>query len=144
MPLLAGAGAAAFAGAAWLVIGLPFSAPRLMAELERARWPSAPTKPSPLSRASVAGLPLFAVSTGPYATPELKLTLSGVARDPHGAAALIAIGDGPAGWLSVGQTRDGATLISLDRDRAVVDTALGFREIQLANGAAIGSDRGRP
>lgn len=126
------AGVLALAGAGWLVLGLPLSAPAELAALEAASWPTAPGKAAiAAASANGSGLALFAVATGPNATPELKLALNGLARDPHGAAALIAVGDGPPGWLSLGQTRDGATLVGVEADKATVDTALGFREVEL-------------
>jgi hypothetical protein len=126
------AGAVALAGAGWLVLGLPLSSPALLGELERASWPTAP-KPvlAPGPQHPGEGLALFATSSGPNATAEVKVALKGVARDPHGTSALIAIGDGPPGWLPLGQSRDGVTLVSVEADKATVDTALGFREVEL-------------
>ncbi len=126
------AGAVALAGAGWLLVGLPLSSPGLLASLERASWPSEPRAAgSPALKDASVGLALFATSRGPNATAEVRVALSGVARDPRGAAALIAVGDGLAGWLPLGQSRDGVTLVAVEADKITVDTALGFREVEL-------------
>jgi hypothetical protein len=137
LPLLALAGAVALAGGGWLVLGLSLSSPPMLAALETASWPTAlsraPIVPAPRS---APGSALFVTTTGPNATTEIKVTLHGLVRDPHGVEALVQIGDETPGWLQLGQTRNSVTLISVDADTVTVDTPLGFRTVELGKTSA--------
>jgi hypothetical protein len=54
-----------------------------------------------------------------------------VVRTRRRQAALVAINDAPADWLTVGETRDGVTLQAIEGSRIVVDTLLGPVPIQV-------------
>jgi hypothetical protein len=122
----------------WLTLGLWLTEPSGLKPLEAAPWPSPKTAPGAPPPAAKAAPPLFASATGPDAVPEVQFELRGIARGPKDQAALIAIGAAPAAWLSLGATRDGVTLVTVEPTRVVVDTALGFREAQLGAPAAVG------
>jgi len=95
--------------------------------------------------ARLVDAPLFALTTGPKAVHDPAVRLEGLSLSRNRRAALIAIDDKPADWLSVGETRDGVVLRAVSPDGVVVETIIGEREVALAPaatdpGAAGGKD----
>ena len=90
--------------------------------------------------------PLFALSTGPGAAADVAVRLDGLAITPSRRAALISIGGKPADWLEVGATRDGVTLMEVHATKVTLDTAVGFKDIDLWQGptAAAGAPSAAP
>lgn len=99
-------------------------------------------KPSRVSASStdlsarLASTPLFALTTGPGAVAETAVQLQGLAITPVRKAALISIGGKPSDWLELGATRDGVTLMAIQSSKVTVDTATGFKDVGLWDGAA--------
>ncbi len=89
--------------------------------------------------------PLFALSTAPGAA-DVAVRLDGLAITPGHRAALISIGGKPADWLEVGATRDGVTLMEAHPTKVTLDTAAGFKDVDLwqASPAAASSPIGAP
>jgi hypothetical protein len=81
--------------------------------------------------ADLTGAPLFALTTGPGAVSEPVIRLDGLVVTRHRVAALMAIDGAPPAWLSVGQSQGGVTLQQVSSTKAVIETALGVREIAL-------------
>lgn len=79
---------------------------------------------------------IFPVLDGPDAPPDIPVRLEGVARSPGRIAALLAVGGGPAGWLRLGETRDGVTLTEVGSATVTVDTARGPKIVGLGSGSA--------
>lgn len=123
---------------AWFAAGGPAAGSTALApaatELAALRRPR-PSLPD-LWVSDVTGLaaaPLFTLTTGPGAVPEPVIRLAGLARARGRAAALLAINDKPAEWLSRGESRDGVTLQAVTSSSVVVDTVYGEREVTLGD-----------
>jgi hypothetical protein len=80
---------------------------------------------------AAASTPLFAMTTGPGAVPEIAVVLSGIARTPRQTAALLAIDGKPAEWVKEGETKDDVTLTEVQAGKVTIDTPTGEREVQL-------------
>lgn len=142
-PLIVGAGPAGLALAAvtWFLLGgghamttdLDGLDAKLAAIKPRAAHVS--TASSDLS-AHLASTPLFALTTGPGAVAETTVQLQGLAITPVRKAALISIGGKPSDWLELGATRDGVTLMAMQSSKVTVDTATGFKDVALWDGAS--------
>lgn len=81
----------------------------------------------------LAAMPLLVLTTGPGATPEPIIQLAGVVRTRGRVAALVAVNDKPAGWLTRGETKDGVTLQAVLSSSVIVDTVYGTKEIALGD-----------
>lgn len=109
---------------------------------------AARTASAPL--AALNASPLFALATGPHPAADPAVRLDGLARFGGQQSALISVDGKPAEWLARGATRDGVTLIEVRGGRALLDTALGFKEVALgqtsgaAGAASSGSGPGAP
>jgi hypothetical protein len=97
----------------------------------------APSSSAVLSR--LIAKPVFALTTGPGALPDVAVTLTGVAIGPQKTAALISVGGGPVQWLALGATRDGVTLTQVQASKVVVDTPIGFKEVRLWDQVSTGA-----
>jgi hypothetical protein len=73
--------------------------------------------------------PLFALTMGAGATPEVTVRLDGVAIALGRRAALVAVGPKSAQWLTVGQAVDEVKLLEVHPDGVVVDTPTGIRKL---------------
>lgn len=82
--------------------------------------------------------PLFALTTGPGAVPDVTLTLDGLARTPQHVAALVSINGAPDVWLDRGKSASGVTLIDVGDSRITVETALGQKQVEMAQGPPSG------
>jgi hypothetical protein len=136
-PLIAGGALAGLvlAAAVWLVFRLAgaVTAPidDLQLRLATDRPPAAPDAVSNGAAARAVGAPIFALTTGPGAVSDVSVRLDGLAISPRGQSALIAINNQPAGWLALGATRDGVTLLEVHPAKVVLDTAIGFKEVAI-------------
>lgn len=94
---------------------------------------------APVSITPVAGLvasPLFLMTVGPGAVSEPSVRVEGVSVSRRRSAALLSIGDAPAEWMVVGDTRGGVTLLQVGSGGAVVETVLGSKDVALGERAA--------
>ena len=141
-PLILGAAplGLVLAAIAWLLFGAHASA---LARLEGLNSRLVATKTASALNVVVSGAdpaqpalatPLFALSTGPGAATEVAVRLDGLAITPRRRAALISIGGKPADWLEVGATRDGVTLMEVHATKVTLDTAAGFKDVDLWQG----------
>jgi len=90
--------------------------------------------------AEAVSRPIFALTTGPGAVADVTVRLDGLARSSRGGAALLSINGGPAQWLQQGASRDGVTLRDVQSSKVVLATALGGKEVALADQAAPAPD----
>ena len=132
----------------WTAFGGPSAAADRL-EQERARLDAArPARPRaspvPALAAEASSHPLFALTTGPAAVPEVVVRLDGVSRSSTRSAALISIGGAPATWLERGKSFGGVTLVAIGVSTIVLETALGQREVRLAEGPAPDPAGGQP
>ena len=135
------AAAPAVASLIWLAGGLMLPAQDTSQELNdrlSVAQPSPARRPGPLIAPDLSTLlsrPLFAPTP---ASPggQVELHLQGLAQNGGRSAALIAIGDRPAVWVAVGETRDGVTLRRVADGGALVETISGDHSLKL------GGDRG--
>ncbi len=90
----------------------------------------------------ILAAPLFALTTGPGAVSDVVVRLDGVAITPTRKAALVSVNGKPAQWMTIGQARDGVTLVEVQSAKVSLDTATGFKDVGLwdaasgANGSA--------
>lgn len=120
--------------AAWLVFSHGASATQKIGELRsevEALRATAPPTTSAANGLLAAASPIFALTTGPGAVPDIPVQLFGVAKTPDHSSALMAINNKPAGWLELGETRDDITLDEVQADKIVVDTPTGSKEVTL-------------
>ena len=96
-----------------------------------------PTSPF-LLLADASQRPLFALTTGPGAVPDVTLTLDGLARTPQHVAALVSINGAPDVWLDRGKSVSGVTLVDVADTRITVETALGQKQVEMAQGPPSG------
>jgi hypothetical protein len=114
------------AGAAlWLLVGGPGGPDRALDQLSQSGGATARgaavRDASGAAMSVLASRPIFAdAATG---TP--KITLVGVSRTPGRTAALLAIAGGEPRWVTVGETVDGLTLVSVRGAGAVLDSLNG-------------------
>jgi hypothetical protein len=80
---------------------------------------------------SLAGPPLFALSTGPNAVRDPAVSVLGLSRMPGRAAALLAIDGKAPAWLARGESRDGVVLSDVGSGRATLDLALGVKTLRV-------------
>lgn len=80
-------------------------------------------------------MPLFGALEGVDEPRDLVVRLAGLVRSPARTAALIAIGEGPTRWFSIGEEHDGVMLRSVSGGSVTVMTANGEREVPLGAGA---------
>lgn len=144
VPVGLAVGVLAWLGAGGASAGLDrvAQAETLVAALPR---PSRPTGNSTTTAtAELVSTPLFALTTGPGAVQEPSLRLEGLSVTRRRAAALLAIADQPAEWLSLGETRDGVTLQRVLGSKVIVETVLGERELMLGSTTAGRGDPAAP
>ena len=96
------------------------------------REPRMVTKASAVT--SAINSPLFAILGGKGAVSDPAIRLEGVARSPGRIAALLTIDAKPSAWLTLGETRDGVTLVEVLGSKVTVDTVIGIKEIRLGEG----------
>ena len=96
-----------------------------------AALPSLRAQGGETSAPSLAGPPLFAVSTGPNAVKDPAVMVLGLSRMPGRAAALLSIDGQPAAWLARGQVRDGVVLREVESGRASLDLPLGLKDLRV-------------
>jgi hypothetical protein len=80
---------------------------------------------------TLAGPPLFALSTGPKAVKDPAISVLGLSRMPGRTAALVAIDGQPAAWLARGESRDGVILREVGSGRASFDLPLGLADLRV-------------
>ena len=83
--------------------------------------------------------PLFALASGSGAAADVPVRLDGLSITPGRRAALISIGGKPADWLEVGATRDGVTLMEVHPTKVTLDTAAGFKDVDLWQSSPVAS-----
>lgn len=76
----------------------------------------------------------------------LAVRLEGIVRTPSRTAALLSFNGAPAAWMTLGETRQGATLVEVDGTAVLLDTPAGYQEAALGDAppAAIGAGAGEP
>lgn len=128
------------AAAAWTLAGGAGFAQTSIAEAVAAFPAAGARAPRVATTASGVGVainaPLFTILGGKGAAGDPAIRLEGVVRAPGRIAALLAIDAKPSTWLSLGETRDGVTLVEVLGSKVTVDTAIGMKEIRLGEGAA--------
>lgn len=129
--------APAATSALWLLGGVLLPADdRVQGLSERldAATPAAPPSSPPSASAggtALLGRPLFPLAAPTPGSSEAALHLQGLAANGGRSAALVAIGDKPAVWLALGETKDGVTLRRVAREGAVVETMSGDHSLTL-------------
>lgn len=88
--------------------------------------------------AQVISQPIFSLTAGAGAVADAAIRLEGLIRSPGHIVALIGINGAPSDWLSLGQSRDGVTLVDVGATKVTVDTAAGLKDVEL--GGAPGSN----
>lgn len=114
------------AGAAlWLIVGGPGAPGRELDALAKRNapvaLPAAGGEPTDAALSTLAGRPLL--TEGSINLP--RITLAGVSRLPGRAAALVALGGSEPGWIQVGETVEGLTLVSVHSDSVLFDSING-------------------
>jgi len=97
--------------------------------------------PTPSLKQDAAGQALARSLFGSPAGPIAPIVLQGIAITPARQAALLSIGD-KLGWLAVGDSRNGVTLLDVQRSKITVDTAQGAQDISI--GVKANSDAAMP
>ena len=152
----AAAGGLALGAVAWLAFGGSSAAQERLqsarSQLESARL-GVPRADAPqILLADASARPLFALTTGRGAVPDVVLKLDGVASTPQHVAVLLSINGADDVWLERGKSASGVTLISVSDAGATVETALGEKQVELGQdprgaqppGAALQSSPNRP
>lgn len=80
---------------------------------------------------SLANSPIFALTTGPAAIKEPAVRVEGLSVSRKRVAALLSIDGQAAQWVSVGERRDGFTLVEVTSTRVLIETQAGAKEIAL-------------
>lgn len=130
--------ALAFLG--WLVLsgGGGVIAPIETAESRLAAIPAVSAAGSSQADAFVAAAltpALFSTSSA-----QAAIRVEGLSRTPRRSAALVSINGGPSQWMTVGSTRDGATLVQVLSTRVVFETLAGRRVVGLGETAGRSAD----
>ena len=94
------------------------------------------------STPTLAGAPLFALSTGPNSVKDPAVAVLGLSRMPGRSAALVSIDGRPAAWLARGEGRDGVILREVGSGRAMLDLPLGILDLRI--GESTGSPTSGP
>jgi hypothetical protein len=121
---------------AWLAAGGSTAAATRLGRVEeqvshlRVPRPFAPA-PQPLDTTELAADPIFQLTTGPNPVPPPVLRLDGLVRSRGRVAGLLAINDKPAEWMTLGETRDGVTLLAVANSKVVADTVYGPVDVGL-------------
>lgn len=80
---------------------------------------------------SMVDAPIFALTTGPAAIKEPAVRVEGLSVSRKRMAALLSIDGQAAQWVSVGERRDGFTLVEVSNTRVLIETLAGPKEIAL-------------
>lgn len=121
---------------------------RLQARIEATRPPE-PVSSVAANDAVATSLsaPLFALTTGPGAVADTTVRLDGLAISPRGKSALLAVDGKPAAWIALGTSSNGVTLMDVQPNKVVVDTAIGLKDVTLGVASPAGAGAattGRP
>lgn len=124
--------------AAWMLAGAGLSdlakLEPLEAEIAALRAPRAASASTGLARAGeLAAAPLFIMTVGPGAVSEPLVRLDGVSVSRRRVAALLSFAGASPEWLSVGEARNGVTLVQVTGSKAVLETLLGTRELAVGD-----------
>ena len=138
--LCAWAGGGPVLGAvAWLLLGGAPAAGEQLASFRDQLSSARATRPTmaPIGAAyDTVARPLFALTTGKNAVPEVMLRLDGVAIEPGRTAALVSINGGEPVWLDQGKSSQGVTLVAVQHTGVHIETATGPRQIELTQGSS--------
>jgi hypothetical protein len=121
--------------AAWFSFGSTSSAADRLEQARERIGAARPPRPRPAAApdlvAQAGAHPLFALTTGPGAVPDVTVALEGVSRSSNRSAALLSINGGAAQWLERGKSLDGVALIAVGDAKVTLETALGPKEVEL-------------
>jgi hypothetical protein len=115
------------------VLGPPGSA---LNEIDRLQAKLVAVRPMGAQAKAAAAVPRPSFTLFAQGVPA-SVTLQGVSILPDHRAALISIGGAEAGWLDVGETRDGVTLVEVQPFKIIADTDEGTKDIELGQGPSI-------
>lgn len=91
---------------------------------------------SPRLSGGVAGLPLFALSTGANQTADPAVSVMGVSRMPGRSAALLSINGSSPAWLALGERREGVVVREVGGGRVTLDLPLGLKDLRIGESTA--------
>jgi hypothetical protein len=83
----------------------------------------------------MASTPIFVLTTGPAAIKEPAVRVDGLSVSRRRVAALLSIDGQPAQWMSVGEKREGFTLVEVSSTRVLIETLAGPKAIALGEQA---------